>query len=49
MSEDPGHGHRTIDLAALAAEAVVLVEPSAEPRAIRFAIEGDESLPANGE
>ncbi|HEU4705454.1 MAG TPA: HAMP domain-containing sensor histidine kinase [Sphingomicrobium sp.] len=49
MSEDPGQGHRTIDLAALAAEAVVLVEPSAEPRGIRFAIEGDESLPANGE
>ena len=49
MSEDPGHGHRTIDLAALAAEAVVLVEPSAEPRGIRFAIAGDESLPANGE
>ena len=49
MSEEPGHGHRTIDLAALAAEAVVLVEPSAEPRGIRFAIEGDESLPANGE
>lgn len=49
MSEDPGQGHRTIDLAALAAEAVVLVEPSAEPRGIRFAIEGAESLPANGE
>lgn len=49
MSEDPGQGHRTIDLAALAAEAVVLVEPSAEPRGIRFAIEGDEALPANGE
>ena len=49
MSEDPGHSHRTIDLSALAAEAVVLVEPSAEPRGIRFAIEGDESLPANGE
>ena len=49
MSEDAGQGHRTIDLAALAAEAVVLVEPSAEPRGIRFAIEGDESLPASGE
>ncbi len=49
MSEDPGHAHRTIDLAALAAEAVVLVEPSAEPRGVRFAIDGDESLPANGE
>ncbi|MBA3512104.1 HAMP domain-containing sensor histidine kinase [Sphingomonas sp.] len=49
MSEDTGQGHRTIDLAALAAEAVVLVEPSAEPRGIRFAIEGDESLPASGE
>lgn len=49
MSEDPGQGHRTIDLAALAAEAVVLVEPSAEAQGIRFAIEGERSLPANGE
>lgn len=49
MSEDPGQGDRTIDLAALAAEAVVLVEPSAEPRGIRFAIEGEEALPAKGE
>ena len=49
MSEDPGEGHRTIDLAALAAEAVVLVEPSAEPRGVRFAIEGEQSMPANGE
>jgi signal transduction histidine kinase len=49
MSEDPGQGHRTIDLAMLAGEAVVLSEPAAEARGIRIAIEGDQSLPANGE
>jgi len=49
MSEDPGQGHRTIDLAMLAGEAVVLTEPAAEARDIRIAIEGDQSLPANGE
>ena len=49
MSEEPGHGHRTIDLAMLASEAVVLTEPAAEARGIRIAVEGDQSLPANGE
>ena len=49
MSEEPGQGHRTIDLAILASEAVVLTEPAAEARGIRIAVEGDQSLPANGE
>jgi two-component sensor histidine kinase len=49
MSEDPGQGHRTIDLAALAAEAVILLEPSAEARGIGIVIEGSQPLPANGE
>ncbi len=49
MSEEPGQGHRPIDLAALAAEAVVLLEPSAEARGVRIQVEGDQPLPANGE
>jgi signal transduction histidine kinase len=49
MSEEPGQGHRTVDLAALAAEALVLIAPSAEARDIRMQVEGEESLPANGE
>ncbi len=49
MSEEPGQGHRTIDLATLASEAVILTEPAAEARGVRIAVEGDPSLPANGE
>ena len=49
MSEEPGQGHRSIDLAALAAEAVVLLEPSAEARGVRIIVEGKPPLPANGE
>ena len=47
--EEPGQGHRTIDLAALAAEAVVLLAPSAEARGVRIENELIKSLPANGE
>ena len=49
MSEEPGHAHRTIDLAALAAEAVVLLEPAAEARDVRIVVDGEPPLPANGE
>jgi signal transduction histidine kinase len=49
MSEDPTHGHRPIDLAALAAEAVVMIESSAEERQIRIEPEMSESLPASGQ
>ena len=49
MSEEPGQGHRAIDLAALAAEALILIAPSAEARDIRMEVEGDQPLPANGE
>ena len=49
MSEEPGQGHRTIDLASLAAEAVVLLEPSAEARGIKIVNELNKSLPASGE
>src|SRR3982751_3409876 len=36
MSEDPTHGHRAIDLAALAGEAVVMLESSAEERGVNI-------------
>ena len=49
MSEEPGQGHRSIDLAALAAEAVVLLEASAEARGVRIHVDGKGPLPANGE
>ncbi|MEO6255228.1 MAG: HAMP domain-containing sensor histidine kinase [Sphingomicrobium sp.] len=49
MSEEPGQGHRTIDLAALAAEAVVLLEPSAEARGVKIVNELNKALPASGE
>ena len=49
MSEEPGQGHRMIDLAALAAEAVVLLAPSAEARGVRIENELTKSLPAKGE
>jgi signal transduction histidine kinase len=49
MSEEPGQGHRSIDLAELAAEAVVLLEPSAEARGVRIVVDGEPPLPANGE
>ena len=49
MSEEPGQGHRTIDLAALASEAAVLIAPSAEARGVRIELEPNQALPANGE
>ena len=49
MSEDPAHGHRTIDLAALAAEAVVMVESLAEERNVSISPEMTETLPASGQ
>jgi signal transduction histidine kinase len=49
MSEDPSHGQRTIDLAALAAEAVVLIEALAEEREVAIELEAKEPLPASGE
>jgi signal transduction histidine kinase len=47
MSEDPAH--RTIDLAALAAEAVVMVESLAEERNVSIAPEMTDTLPASGQ
>ena len=49
MSEDPAHGHRTIDLAALVAEAVVMVESLAEERNVSISPEMTEPLPASGQ
>ncbi|GAA4719783.1 PAS domain-containing sensor histidine kinase [Sphingomonas lutea] len=48
MSDDPTQG-QVIDLAALAAEAVVMVEPAAEERNITIVLESARSLPASGE
>ncbi len=49
MSEEPGQSHRTIDLAALAAEAVVLLEASAQASRVAIILEANETLPAKGE
>jgi signal transduction histidine kinase len=49
MSEDPAQGHGVIDLAALAAEAVIMLESSAEERGITIDLQGAESLRARGE
>lgn len=49
MSEDPAQGHRAIDLAALAAEAVVMLKSSAEDRGVTIDAGAEEPLPASGE
>ena len=49
MSEDPAQGHRAIDLAALAGEAVVMLESSAEDRGVTIHAGAEEPLPASGE
>ena len=49
MSEDPAQGHTSVDLAALAAEAVVMLEAQAEERHIQIGFDATRSLPANGE
>ncbi|HEX4762024.1 MAG TPA: HAMP domain-containing sensor histidine kinase, partial [Sphingomicrobium sp.] len=49
MSEDPTEGQRTIDLAALSAEAVVMLESSAEERAVEIELDAGDPLPASGE
>jgi signal transduction histidine kinase len=49
MSEDPTHGQRTIDLAGLAGEAVVMLEASAEDRQVTIRFEPSEPLRASGE
>lgn len=49
MSEDPTRGQQTIDLASLAAEAVVMLESSADDRKVTIEVNADEPLPASGE
>jgi signal transduction histidine kinase len=49
MSEDPANGQRAVDLAALAAEAVVMLESTAEEREISIEPETVGTLPASGQ
>ena len=49
MSEEPAHGHRPIDLSALSAEAVVLLESLAEERNVTIDPQTTGPLPANGQ
>lgn len=49
MSEDPSNGQGAIDLTALAAEAVVMLESSAEERSIELQAEAEGPLFASGQ
>jgi signal transduction histidine kinase len=49
MSEDPTRGQRTIDLARLAGEAMVMIDANAEERSIQLEIEQRDELRASGE
>ena len=49
MSEDPTQGQGSIDLAALAAEAVVMLESSAEERGVTIQLQPHDPLPASGQ
>lgn len=49
MSEDPALTQDSVDLAALAAEAVIMLESSAEERGIRIELEPTEPLRARGQ
>jgi signal transduction histidine kinase len=49
MSEQPVAGQHSIDLAALAAEAVVMLDSSAEEKGVAIQSEGSASLMARGE
>ena len=49
MSEDPGQIHGIVDLAALAAEAVIMLESSAEERGVHIEIGRPEPLRARGQ
>jgi signal transduction histidine kinase len=49
MSEDPAREHRPIDLAVLSAEAVVMLESSAEEREVKIDAASIDALPASGQ
>jgi signal transduction histidine kinase len=49
MSDEPAHSAQSIDLAALAGEAVVMLDASAEERHATIDLERADALPAKGE
>ncbi len=49
MSEEPASGQHRLDLAALAAEAVVMLDSTAEERGITIRLDAKESLHARGQ
>lgn len=49
MSEDPSQVHGVVDLAALAAEAVIMLESSAEDRQVHIQLERPEPLRSRGQ
>ena len=49
MSEDPAQTHGFVDLAALAAEAVIMLQSSAEERGLQLQLDRPEPLRARGE
>jgi signal transduction histidine kinase len=49
MSEDPAQVHGLVDLAALAREAVIMIESSAEDRVVHIEVERSEALRARGQ
>jgi signal transduction histidine kinase len=49
MREDPAQGHGLVDLTALSAEAVIMLESSAEERGVTIELGGSEPLAARGE
>jgi anti-sigma regulatory factor (Ser/Thr protein kinase) len=49
MSEDPAQVHGLVDLAALSAEAVIMLESSAEERGIKIEADGPDVLRARGQ
>lgn len=49
MSEDPAQTHGFVDLAGLAAEAVIMLQSSAEERGLRIDLDRPEPLRAHGE
>src|SRR5205823_8736734 len=49
MSEEPAQAQRSIDLAALAAEALVMLDSSAEERKVTIELQAADALPAKGE
>jgi signal transduction histidine kinase len=49
MSEEPGHADDIVDLAALAAESMIMLESSAEERGIHIELDRPEPLRAHGQ